>query len=92
MLPARSPSSATPSIVSVAVPDALEAALPSEADQAEEPQPVRESAEPPQESAPGSDASAPPESPSIGPLVEPKLPANYQAVLAAGAPRTVAAR
>jgi len=97
-VPARPPSSEVQSIVFVAEPGALEGLRWGEEPQAaqieEAPaaQAVRETAEPPQEPAPGNDASPAAEPPSIGPLVEPKIPANYHAVLEADAPRALAAR
>ncbi len=54
--------------------------------------PGRPDAEPPREPARESEASPLAAPPSIGPLVEPKIPVNYPAVLAADAPRAVAAR
>jgi len=99
LVPVGSPPPAPPvpaSTVSLATPGAAETAQAAEpAETAEEPseQPGQGDVGPPQEEpARASEASPLAVPPSIGPLVEPKIPDNYPAVLAADAPRAVAAR
>ena len=85
---------ARPDTVPLAGTGASEASRPAESAQADElpsAQPGQADAEPPPE--PARESEAPLAAPSsIGPLVEPKIPVNYPAVLAADAPRAVAAR
>jgi phospholipid-binding lipoprotein MlaA len=89
------PEPAPSGTVLVTTPLAPEASRPTEsAPTAEEPtpQPGQADVQPPPEPARESEASPLAAPPSIGPLVEPQIPVNYQAVLAADAPRAVAAR
>jgi phospholipid-binding lipoprotein MlaA len=94
LVPASSPPPAAPSTVLVATPGTQEASPPTApAQTAAEPfaQPGEAGTERPPEPARESEAS-PLAVPPPGPLVEPKIPVNYPAVLTVDAPRAVAAR